>query len=100
VVNRGFRDFEQSVVRSIRDRNLDGVVCGHIHAAAIREVDGVTYINCGDWVDSCTGIVEHGDGRMEIVHWGVSAAHAAPQGDPALGSGVQAGASEPPRIAA
>ena len=70
VVNSGFRDVEQSVVRNVRDRNLDGVFCGHIHAAAIREVDGVTHINCGDWVDSCTGIVEHGDGRMELVHWG------------------------------
>jgi UDP-2,3-diacylglucosamine pyrophosphatase LpxH len=70
VVNRGFRDVEQPVVRNVRDRNLDGVVCGHIHAAAIREVDGVTHINCRDWVDSCTGIVEHGDGRMELVHWG------------------------------
>ena len=47
----------------------DGVVCGHIHWAAIRDADGVTYVNCGDWVDSCTAIVEHHDGRLELVHW-------------------------------
>lgn len=62
-------DFEQSVARSVRERGLDGVICGHIHAAAIREVDGIAYVNCGDWVDSCTGIVEHHDGRLELIHW-------------------------------
>ena len=62
-------DFEESVARSVKDRGLDGAICGHIHAAAIREVDGITYVNCGDWVDSCTAIVEHVDGRMELVHW-------------------------------
>jgi len=48
---------------------LDGVVCGHIHSAAIKNIGGIVYINCGDWVDSCTAIVEHEDGRMELVHW-------------------------------
>jgi UDP-2,3-diacylglucosamine pyrophosphatase LpxH len=62
-------DFEDAVVRHARERGVDGVVCGHIHAAALRDVDGLTYINCGDWVDSCTAIVEHPDGRMELVHW-------------------------------
>jgi UDP-2,3-diacylglucosamine pyrophosphatase LpxH len=61
-------NFEDSVIRHARDRNMDGVICGHIHAATIRENDGVTYINCGDWVDSCTAIVEHPDGRMELLH--------------------------------
>jgi UDP-2,3-diacylglucosamine pyrophosphatase LpxH len=64
-------DFEESVVRNVKSRGLDGVVCGHIHAAAIKQIDGVTYINCGDWVDSCTAIVEHADGRMELIDWGV-----------------------------
>jgi UDP-2,3-diacylglucosamine pyrophosphatase LpxH len=63
-------DFEESVVRAVRERQLDGVICGHIHSAAIRDIDGVRYINCGDWVDSCTAIVEHADGRMELIHWG------------------------------
>lgn len=62
-------DFEQSVARAVRERGLDGVICGHIHVAAIREVGGVDYVNCGDWVDSCTAIVEHHDGRLELVHW-------------------------------
>jgi UDP-2,3-diacylglucosamine pyrophosphatase LpxH len=63
-------DFEDSVIRHARERGMDGVICGHIHAATIREIDGVTYINCGDWVDSCTAIVEHLDGRMELLHQG------------------------------
>jgi UDP-2,3-diacylglucosamine pyrophosphatase LpxH len=62
-------DFEDSVMRAVRDRGLDGVICGHIHSAAIRDIGGRTYINCGDWVDSCTAIVEHHDGRMELIYW-------------------------------
>ncbi len=62
-------DFEDSVVHAVKQRNLDGVVCGHIHAAAIRDHLGVCYVNCGDWVDSCTAIVEHFDGRLELIHW-------------------------------
>jgi UDP-2,3-diacylglucosamine pyrophosphatase LpxH len=67
-------DFEDSVMRAIRDRGLDGVICGHIHSAAIRDINGQTYINCGDWVDSCTAIIEHMDGRMELVQWVVEPA--------------------------
>ncbi len=62
-------DFEESVIHAVRERGVDGVICGHIHAAAIKDIDGTTYINCGDWVDSCTGIVEHDDGRLELVEW-------------------------------
>jgi UDP-2,3-diacylglucosamine pyrophosphatase LpxH len=65
-------DFEESVVRHVRERGVDGVICGHIHAAAIKRIEGVDYLNCGDWVDSCTAIVEAMDGRMELVHWGVA----------------------------
>lgn len=65
-------DFEDSVLRHARERGADGVICGHIHAAAIRERGGIVYVNCGDWVDSCTGVVEHPDGRMELVQWGVA----------------------------
>lgn len=63
-------DFEDSVIRHVRERGLDGVICGHIHWAALKEVDGLVYANCGDWVDSCTALVEHEDGRLELVHWG------------------------------
>ena len=62
-------DFESSVAHAVRDRGLDGVICGHIHWAEIREVEGIRYMNCGDWVDSCSAVVEHDDGRMEIVRW-------------------------------
>ncbi len=63
-------DFEDSVMHEARARGVDGVICGHIHAAALREVQGLTYMNCGDWVDSCTAIVEHTDGRFAIIDWG------------------------------
>ncbi|HEY5994121.1 MAG TPA: UDP-2,3-diacylglucosamine diphosphatase [Gallionellaceae bacterium] len=62
-------DFEESVIRAVRDRKLDGVICGHIHNAAIREIGGLLYVNCGDWVDSCSAIVEHLDGRLELIEW-------------------------------
>lgn len=62
-------DFEEAVMRHARDRQVDGVICGHIHAAVVREVNGLVYINCGDWVDSCTAIVEYADGRMGLVNW-------------------------------
>lgn len=62
-------DFENSVVHDIKRLGLDGVICGHIHTPAIKRINGVTYINCGDWVDSCTAIVEHFDGRMQLVRW-------------------------------
>jgi len=60
-------DFEKSITRAARERKFDGVICGHIHSAAIRDSEGITYLNCGDWVDSCTAIVEHLDGRMELI---------------------------------
>ena len=65
-------DFEESVIRHALQREVDGVICGHIHAAAMRDIGGLAYMNCGDWVDSCSAIVEHTDGSMELVEWGVS----------------------------
>ena len=62
-------DFEDSAVRHARERGLDGIVCGHIHWPTIREIDGLLYANCGDWVDSCSAIVEHCDGRLELIVW-------------------------------
>jgi UDP-2,3-diacylglucosamine pyrophosphatase LpxH len=66
-------DFEDSVLRHARERGVDGVICGHIHSATIREQGGLTYLNCGDWVDSCTAIVEHESGAMQLVRWGSEA---------------------------
>lgn len=62
-------NYEQAVIEEVRRRELDGVICGHIHQATIREVDGVLYCNDGDWVESCTALAEHLDGRLEILHW-------------------------------
>jgi UDP-2,3-diacylglucosamine pyrophosphatase LpxH len=61
--------FEQAVAHAASERGVDGVVCGHIHTAEIRTIGDVTYYNDGDWVESCTALVEHPDGRMEIVEW-------------------------------
>lgn len=61
--------FGEMVTTEARRRNVDGVVCGHIHHAEIRDLDGVLYCNSGDWVESCTALVEHFDGRLELVHW-------------------------------
>lgn len=72
-------DFEDSVIRAARERGVDGVICGHIHSATIRAADGITYLNCGDWVDSCTAIVEHLDGRMELVRHATPTQTAMPQ---------------------
>lgn len=61
--------FESALAAEARRRGCAGVVCGHIHHPAIREVDGVAYMNDGDWVESCTALVEHADGRLELVDW-------------------------------
>ena len=57
------------MVHNVKRHGLDGVICGHIHTPVIKRIDGITYINCGDWVDNCTAIVEHYDGRMQLVRW-------------------------------
>jgi UDP-2,3-diacylglucosamine pyrophosphatase LpxH len=61
--------FEKTLAEEARRRGADGIVCGHIHKAEIREIDGVLYCNDGDWVESCSALVEHHDGRLEIVYW-------------------------------
>ena len=61
--------FADALVDEARRRDLDGVVCGHIHHAEIRDLGGVLYCNDGDWVESCTALVEHFDGQLAIVRW-------------------------------
>jgi UDP-2,3-diacylglucosamine pyrophosphatase LpxH len=61
--------FESAVAGEARRRGFDGVVCGHIHHAEMRDVGGVLYLNDGDWVESCTALVEHHDGRLELIDW-------------------------------
>ena len=62
-------DFEALATAAARRHGADGVVCGHIHVAAMRTIDGTLYLNDGDWVDSCSALVEHHDGRLELLRW-------------------------------
>ena len=62
-------DYEQSIVNTLNDEGLDGVICGHIHHAEIKNINGFLYINTGDFVESCTAIVEHVDGQLELIRW-------------------------------
>jgi UDP-2,3-diacylglucosamine pyrophosphatase LpxH len=62
-------EFEAVLVREARKRGADGVVCGHIHHAELRDIDGLVYANDGDWVESLTALAEHHDGRLELVDW-------------------------------
>lgn len=63
-------DFEAALAREARKRGVDGLVCGHIHHAEMRDVEGILYCNDGDWVESLTALVEHADGSLAIVEWG------------------------------
>ncbi|HEX3494438.1 MAG TPA: UDP-2,3-diacylglucosamine diphosphatase [Methylocella sp.] len=78
--------FEVALAEAARRHNADGVVCGHIHHAVIRDIGGITYVNTGDFVESCTVVAEHDDGRLEILCWQMTAeeqrlaAHAANAG--------------------
>ena len=62
-------EFEEAVARAASERQVDGVVCGHIHCAEIRQIGAVTYYNDGDWVESCTALVEAADGSMRLIDW-------------------------------
>ena len=62
-------DFEEAVANEARSRGYQGVVCGHIHRAEMRDIGGVLYCNDGDWVESRTALVEHMDGTLELLHW-------------------------------
>lgn len=70
-------DFEATLAAEAKRRGVDGVVCGHIHHAAIRSIDDVLYVNTGDFVESCTAIAEHADGSFEILHWRTTASERA-----------------------
>src|SRR4051812_35973253 len=74
-------DFESAVAREARKRGVHGVVCGHIHHAELREIDGILYANDGDWVESLTALAEHADGRLEILDWAEHMRQPAPAAD-------------------
>jgi UDP-2,3-diacylglucosamine pyrophosphatase LpxH len=71
-------DFEAALAREARKRGVQGVVCGHIHHAELREIDGILYANDGDWVESLTALAEHADGRLEIIDWAAQMREAQP----------------------
>jgi UDP-2,3-diacylglucosamine pyrophosphatase LpxH len=62
-------DFENTVARYATDEGYDGILCGHIHYCEIKTIDNIIYLNSGDWVESCTAIVEHPCGKLEIINW-------------------------------
>ena len=62
-------EYEQAIAREAKSRNVQGVICGHIHNAEIKDINGITYYNTGDWVESCTALVEHHNGKWEIITW-------------------------------
>ena len=66
---RDISDFEVALAHEARRRGVDGVVCGHIHKAEIRMIDGILYCNDGDWVESMTALVEDEEGALSILHW-------------------------------
>jgi len=61
--------FEAAAAHEAARRGLDGVICGHIHHAELRDINGVTYCNDGDWVESCTALVGRFDGSLEMLRW-------------------------------
>lgn len=62
-------NYERAVATEAERRSLDGMICGHIHHAELRAIGDIAYANCGDWVESCTALVEHHDGRLELLRW-------------------------------
>ena len=62
-------DYEETLTKYVKNKGLNGIICGHIHHANIRDIDDIRYMNCGDWVESCTALVENHDGTFEIVKW-------------------------------
>ncbi len=61
--------FEEAVATAARKRGVDTVVCGHIHRAEMRDIDGILYCNDGDWVESCTSLVEDMNGALRLIDW-------------------------------
>lgn len=88
-------NFEDAVVAEARRRGVQGVICGHIHTASMRQMGDILYCNDGDWVESCTALVEHEDGRLEILNWAELRGLSVYQGDAETRTGeVEAGSKE------
>jgi UDP-2,3-diacylglucosamine pyrophosphatase LpxH len=61
--------FEQALIAEAVRRRTEGIICGHVHHASIQDFPAARYVNCGDWIESCSAAVEHFDGKLEIVSW-------------------------------
>jgi UDP-2,3-diacylglucosamine pyrophosphatase LpxH len=72
-------EFEEALSTEARRRDAQGLICGHIHHANQRMIDGIHYLNCGDWVENCTAIAERFDGTFEIIRWKLELAERATQ---------------------
>jgi UDP-2,3-diacylglucosamine pyrophosphatase LpxH len=92
-------EYEQTLAAEAHRRGVDGVICGHIHHAMIRTIAGLRYVNCGDWVESCSAVIEHFDGTFEVVRWTASQPlPAGPHGvSPATDAGAKWREAEPTR---
>ena len=62
-------EYEETLAQMARNQKADGVICGHIHRAEIKKIGDVDYLNCGDWVESCTALVEDFDGKIQLIHF-------------------------------
>ena len=83
-------DFEDAVVERARREAVDGVVCGHIHVPELRPIRDITYANTGDWVENCTALLEHPDGRLDLRHWAPAPHYEAPAPPSPVGDGAPA----------
>lgn len=82
-------EFQRVVADEARRADVDGVICGHIHHAVMTDIDGIEYINTGDWVESCTAVVEHFDGSFELIDWGKRYANGVPELLQGAGSAIR-----------
>lgn len=62
-------DYEENLSNYATFNNVNGIICGHIHHPNLRQIGKITYVNCGDWVETCSAVVENQDGSMEIIYW-------------------------------
>lgn len=72
-------EFEHALSLEAKRRNVNGVICGHIHQMAMKQIDDILYINTGDWVESCTAVGETADGMFELIEWKNGMAHTKPE---------------------
>ena len=88
-------DFESKIAEHARRRDCQGVICGHIHAPTMQQLDDVTYCNTGDWVEHCTALVEHADGAWEVLRYSAAAIMRKPEASDDLCETLPSTAVEP-----